>query len=59
LLLEPLLLGDVSLFGVVLGLELGLLLELELEPMLPELLLPAPWLELPDPDDVPPDALLG
>ena len=56
MLLEPLLLGDVSLFGVVLGLELGLLLELE--PMLPELLLPAPWLELPE-LDVPPDALLG
>jgi len=57
LLLDPLLLGDVSLFGVVLGLELGLLVELE--PMLlPELLLPAPWLALPE-LDVPPDALLG
>lgn len=57
MLLEPLLLGEVSLFGVVLGLELGLLL-LELDPMLPELLLPAPWLELPELDE-PPDALLG
>ena len=57
MLLEPLLLGDVSLFGVVLGVELlGLLLVLE--PMLPELLLPAPWLALPAPD-VPPDALLA
>jgi hypothetical protein len=56
LLLEPLLLGEVSLFGVVLGVELlGLLLVLE--PMLPELLLPEPWLALPAPD-VPPAALL-
>lgn len=53
MLLEPLLLG-VSLFGVVLGLELGLLLVLE--PMLLELL-PEPWLALP-PADVPPEALL-
>jgi len=50
-------LGEVSLFGVVLGVELGLLLVLELEPMLPELV-PEPWLAPLALPDVPPEALL-
>ena len=56
MLLEPPVLFEVSLFGVESPIEPELGLLLELEPMLPELLLePLPVL-LPE-DDVPPDAL--